>query len=52
MCGPHFCSTKILKAYESDATEQGLAEEEAFEKGMEEKRREFMGKGGELYAKA
>ena len=31
-----------------DATEQGLAEEEALKKGMEEKSREFTEKGSEL----
>ena len=34
------------------AAEQGIAEEEALKKGMEEKSREFTEKGGELYAKA
>ena len=34
------------------AAEQGIAEEEALKKGMEEKSREFTGKGSELYAKA
>jgi len=32
--------------------EQGIAEEEALKKGMEEKSREFTEKGSELYAKA
>ena len=34
------------------AAEQGVAEEEALKKGMEEKIREFAEKGSELYAKA
>ena len=34
------------------AAEQGIAEEEALKKGMEEKSREFSEKGSELYAKA
>ncbi len=34
------------------AAEQGIAEEEALKKGMEEKSREFTEKGSELYAKA
>ena len=33
------------------ATEQGIAEEEALKKGMEEKSKEFAEKGSELYAK-
>jgi len=34
------------------AAEQGIAEEEALKKGMEEKFKEFAEKGSELYAKA
>ncbi len=35
-----------------DLAEQGIAEEEALKKGMEEKSKEFAEKGNELYAKA
>src|SRR5215208_5233338 len=52
MCGPHFCSMKITEGVRRYAAEQGLAEEEALKKGMEEKSREFAEKGSELYAKA
>ena len=34
------------------AAEQGIAEEEALKKGMEDKSREFVEKGAEVYAKA
>jgi len=34
------------------AAAQGLAEEEALKKGMEEKSKEFVEKGNEIYAKA
>ena len=34
------------------ATEQGVAEEEALKRGMEEKSKEFVEKGAEVYAKA
>ncbi len=34
------------------AAKQGLAEEAALKKGMEERSREFTEKGSELYAKA
>ncbi len=36
----------------SYAAEQGIAEEEALKKGMEEKPREFTARGSGLYAKA
>jgi len=34
------------------SAEQGLSEQEALQKGMEEKSREFTEKGAEIYAKA
>lgn len=34
------------------ATEQGIAEEEALKKGMEEKSKEFVEKGAQVYGKA
>ena len=34
------------------AAEQGIAEEEALKRGMEEKSREFVEKGAAVYAKA
>lgn len=34
------------------AAEQGIAEDEALKRGMEEKSKEFMEKGAEVYAKA
>jgi hypothetical protein len=52
MCGPHFCSMKITEDVRKYAAEQGIAEEEALKKGMEEKSREFVEKGAEIYAKA
>ncbi len=33
------------------AAEQGIAEEEAFKKGMEAKSKEFVERGAEVYAK-
>ena len=52
MCGPHFCSMKITEDVRKYAAEQGIAEEEALESGMQEKRKEFVEKGAEVYAKA
>jgi phosphomethylpyrimidine synthase len=51
MCGPHFCSMKITEDVRKYAAEQGIAEEEALKKGMEEKSKEFVEKGSEVYAK-
>jgi phosphomethylpyrimidine synthase len=51
MCGPHFCSMKITEDVRKYAAEQGLAEDEVLTKGMEEKSREFVEKGAEVYAK-
>jgi phosphomethylpyrimidine synthase len=52
MCGPHFCSMKITEDVRKYAAEQGIAEEEALAKGMEEKSKEFIEQGAEVYAKA
>ena len=52
MCGPHFCSMKITEDVRKYAAEQGISEEAAVDRGMEEKSAEFMEKGAELYSKA
>ena len=52
MCGPHFCSMKITEDVRKYAAEQKISEQEALNKGMEEKSREFVEKGAEVYAKA
>ena len=51
MCGPHFCSMKITEDVRKYAAEQGIAEEAAIQQGMEEKSKEFVEKGAEVYAK-
>ena len=52
MCGPHFCSMKITEDVRKYAAEQGIAEEAALQKGMEEKSKEFVAKGAEVYSQA
>jgi phosphomethylpyrimidine synthase len=43
---------KITEDVRKYAAEQGLAESEALEAGMQEKTKEFLEKGAEVYAKA
>jgi phosphomethylpyrimidine synthase len=52
MCGPHFCSMKITEDVRKYAAEQGLSEEEALRRGMEEKSKEFVDQGAEVYQQA
>ena len=52
MCGPHFCSMKITEDVRKFAAEHGVTEQDALTKGMEEKSKEFVEKGAEVYAKA
>jgi phosphomethylpyrimidine synthase len=52
MCGPHFCSMRITEDVRRYAAEQGVSEEEAIQRGMEGKSKEFVDKGAEIYAKA
>jgi phosphomethylpyrimidine synthase len=51
MCGPHFCSMKITQDVRDYAASQGVSEEEALQKGMQEKAIEFVKKGAEVYQK-
>jgi len=51
MCGPHFCAMKITEDVRKYAAEQGVIEEDALQKGMEQKAREFVAGGTELYRK-
>ena len=52
MCGPHFCSMKITQDVRDYAASQGVSENEALRKGMEEKSVEFVKAGAEVYHKA
>jgi len=49
MCGPKFCSMRISEDVRQYAAEQGLSEQEALEKGMQEKSREFAEQNAEIY---
>jgi phosphomethylpyrimidine synthase len=51
MCGPHFCSMKISEEVRSYAVAQGGSVEKVVAEGMQEKAREFVKNGGEVYAK-
>ena len=52
MCGPHFCSMKITQDVRDYAANQGVSEQEALDKGLQEKAVEFIRKGAEVYHKA
>ncbi|HEY3326352.1 MAG TPA: phosphomethylpyrimidine synthase ThiC [Novimethylophilus sp.] len=52
MCGPHFCSMKITQDVRDYAASQGVSEQEALNKGMQEKAVEFVKQGAEVYQKA
>jgi phosphomethylpyrimidine synthase len=52
MCGPHFCSMKITEDVRKYAAEQAISEEEALQRGMEEKSKEFVEAGAEVYSTA
>jgi len=51
MCGPHFCSMKITQDVRDYAANLGVTEEQALKTGMEQKSREFLEKGAEIYQK-
>ncbi len=49
MCGPNFCSMKITDDVRAYAEKLGVEEKAALEKGMEEKSKEFVTAGAEIY---
>lgn len=49
MCGPNFCSMRITQDVRDYAREHGIGEDEALQKGMEEKSRQFHEKGADVY---
>jgi phosphomethylpyrimidine synthase len=52
MCGPSFCSMKISQDVRDFAAQEGVSEQEALEKGMEQKAVEFVKQGAQVYRKA
>jgi len=52
MCGPHFCSMKITQDVREYAEKQGVSEQEALDKGLQEKAKEFVESGAEVYRRA
>ena len=51
MCGPHFCSMKISEDVRKYARENGLDDDvSALAQRMEEKSKEFLSAGGEIYS--
>ena len=51
MCGPSFCSMKISQDVRDFAAAQGVGEQAALQKGMEQKAVEFVQQGSSLYRK-
>lgn len=49
MCGPKFCSMKITQDVREYAARHGLSDEEAVDKGLEDKAKEFTESGGKIY---
>ena len=51
MCGPKFCSMEITQQVREYARTHRLQEGDALREGMQDKAREFRGKGAEIYVK-
>ena len=52
MCGPHFCSMKISQDVRDYATAKGIKDEnEALKLGMDEKSKQFLEEGADIYHK-
>ena len=49
MCGPHFCSMKIMQDVRDYAAQNELVGQAALEEGMKEKSDEFRRGGSEIY---
>ena len=49
MCGPNFCSMKITQDVRDYAKANQITEDDVLSKGMEEKSKEFLQQGSEIY---
>jgi phosphomethylpyrimidine synthase len=49
MCGPHFCSMKITQDVRNYAAEKGLGDDDALQQGMQEKSKQFLETGADIY---
>ncbi len=52
MCGPNFCSMKISQEVRVYANNLGVSEDEALQRGMQEKAAQFKQQGAEIYKQA
>lgn len=50
MCGPHLCPMKVTEDVRKYAAEEGICENEAFNRRMREKATELASGAPELYA--
>jgi len=50
MCGPHFCSMKITEDVRKYAQHMGVSETDAIKIGLEQKSKEFIESGAEIYS--
>ena len=51
MCGPHFCSMKISQDVRDYAAAKGIEDKEALKQGMDEKSKQFLDEGADIYHK-
>jgi phosphomethylpyrimidine synthase len=51
MCGPQFCAMNITQEVRDYAATIGVDDQKALDRGMEEKSRDFLEKGAEIYQK-
>ena len=52
MCGPHFCSMKITEDVRKYAAEQAISAEEALQRGLADKSKDFVDSGAVVYTTA